>query len=156
MRLKRGQESKSSDVIDFLKEGKERRDVFESYSSISRKEETIGKRALGRARSRRLSPVRIHGNNVGKAIACIVWPRNERLLMTLQIKRMRLKRGQETPFHRLLWEGHCLHRLAKKRAPLDDITNQKNATQKGSRNSIPSSTLGRPLPASFGQETSAS
>uniref|UniRef100_A0A6N2L957 Uncharacterized protein n=1 Tax=Salix viminalis TaxID=40686 RepID=A0A6N2L957_SALVM len=42
-------------------------------------------------------------NNVGKAIACIVWPRNERLLMTLQIKRMRLKRGQETPFHRLLW-----------------------------------------------------
>uniref|UniRef100_A0A6N2LI10 Uncharacterized protein n=1 Tax=Salix viminalis TaxID=40686 RepID=A0A6N2LI10_SALVM len=32
----------------------------------------------------------------------IVWPRNERLLMTLQIKRMRLKRGQETPFHRLL------------------------------------------------------
>ncbi|KAJ6691386.1 hypothetical protein OIU74_015981 [Salix koriyanagi] len=84
MRLKRGQESKSSDVIDFLKEGKERRDVFESYSSISRKEETIGKRALGRARSRRLSP---------------------------------------------------------KRAPLDDTTNQKNATQKGSRNSIPSSTL---------------
>ncbi|XP_052306503.1 cyclin-A1-1 isoform X2 [Populus trichocarpa] len=31
--------------------------------------------------------------------------------------------------------------LAKKRAPLGDITNQKNATQKGSRNSIPSSTL---------------
>ncbi|KAJ6370073.1 hypothetical protein OIU76_028361 [Salix suchowensis] len=102
------------------------------------------------------------------AIDCIVWPRNERLLMTLQIKRMRLKRGQETPFHRLLWEGHCLHRLAKKRGPLDDTTNQKNATQKGSRNSIPSSTLkekanssyvktkGRPLPPSFGQETSAS
>uniref|UniRef100_A0A6N2LBS7 Uncharacterized protein n=1 Tax=Salix viminalis TaxID=40686 RepID=A0A6N2LBS7_SALVM len=32
----------------------------------------------------------------------IIWPRNERLLMTLQVKRMRLKRGQETPFHRLL------------------------------------------------------
>ncbi|KAJ6405354.1 hypothetical protein OIU84_013335 [Salix udensis] len=31
--------------------------------------------------------------------------------------------------------------LAKKRAPLGEITNQKNATQKGSRNSIPSSTL---------------
>ncbi|KAJ6691388.1 hypothetical protein OIU74_015983, partial [Salix koriyanagi] len=28
-----------------------------------------------------------------------------------------------------------------KRAPLDDTTNQKNATQKGSRNFIPSSTL---------------
>ena len=26
----------------------------------------------------------------------IVWPRNERFLMTFQIKRMRLKRGQES------------------------------------------------------------
>jgi len=31
--------------------------------------------------------------------------------------------------------------LAKKRAPLGDITNQKNVTQKGSRTLIPSSTL---------------
>uniref|UniRef100_A0A2C9U1F9 B-like cyclin n=2 Tax=Manihot esculenta TaxID=3983 RepID=A0A2C9U1F9_MANES len=32
-------------------------------------------------------------------------------------------------------------KLARKRAPLGDITNQKNAPQKGSRTSIPSSTL---------------
>ncbi|KAJ6691387.1 hypothetical protein OIU74_015982 [Salix koriyanagi] len=66
---------------------------------------------------------------------------------------MRLKRGQETPFHRLLWEGHCLHRLAKKRGPLDDTTNQKNATQKGSRNSIPSSTLKEKANSSYVKTT---